>query len=43
MIDDEKTGEDDAPRIDEANEGTLDEPREDDEGGDENLDSVPDA
>jgi hypothetical protein len=29
--------------IDQANAGTLDEPREEDEGGDDQLDSVPDA
>ena len=43
MIDDEKTDEPDEQRIDEPNAGTLDEPRDEDEGGDENFDSVPDA
>jgi hypothetical protein len=43
MTNDEKTGENAEQSIDEANAGTLEEPREDDEGGDETLDSVPDA
>jgi hypothetical protein len=39
---DDREGEADEA-IDQENAGTLDEPREDDEGGEEQTDSVPDA
>jgi hypothetical protein len=41
MTDD--TALDDPEREDDENEGTLEEPREEDEGGEEQTDPVPDA
>jgi hypothetical protein len=40
---DEKLDENDEDRVDQYNAGTLNQPRKDDEGGDDQLNPVPDA